>query len=154
MSAGHVGSPLHKAGDGPLHLVAPHSSLAFQSPYPRPRQGQGPPREWGLAFLVISIQDCFEKEPSQNFANLKNSHPSSVGTWRSTATHPPTGRPPAEFATAEVTVINGEADACFPKVFREECLRLRRLKRYVGMGGAQVPDEFVAGLRTYLHFYA
>ena len=54
---------------------------------------------------------------------------------------------------AEVTVINGEGDARFPKVFREECMRLSRPPRYDGRGDAQVLDEFVAGLRTYLHFY-
>ena len=59
----------------------------------------------------------------------------------------------AAHATAEVTVINGEGDARFPKVFREECMRLSRPQRYDGRGDAQVLDEFVAGLRTYLHFY-
>ena len=54
---------------------------------------------------------------------------------------------------AEVTVINGEADASFPKVFREQCMRLSRPQRYDGRGDAQVLDEFVAGLRVYLHFY-
>ena len=58
----------------------------------------------------------------------------------------------AAHATAEVTVINGEADARFPKVFREECMRLSRPQRSGGRGDAQVLDEFVAGLRTYLHF--
>ena len=53
---------------------------------------------------------------------------------------------------AEMTVINGEADARFPKVFREECMRLSRPQRY-GRGDPQVLDEFVAGLKTYLHFY-
>ena len=33
----------------------------------------------------------------------------------------------AAHATAEVTVINGEGDARFAKVFREECMRLSRL---------------------------
>ena len=59
----------------------------------------------------------------------------------------------AALTTAEVTVINGEADACFPKVFREECMRPSRPQRYDGRGDAQVLDEFVADLRTYLHFY-
>ena len=59
----------------------------------------------------------------------------------------------AAHATAEGTIINGEADALFPKVFREECIRLSRPQRYEGRGDAQVLDEFVAGLRTYLHFY-
>ena len=54
---------------------------------------------------------------------------------------------------AEVTVINGEADARFPKVFREEYMRLSRPQGYDGRGYAQVLDEVVAGLRTYLHFY-
>ena len=54
----------------------------------------------------------------------------------------------AAHATAKVTVINGEGDARFPKVFREECMRLRRPQRYDGRGEAQVLDEFVAGLRT------
>ena len=53
----------------------------------------------------------------------------------------------------EVMAINGEADARFPKVFREECMRLSRPQRYHGRGDAQVLDEFVAGLQTYLHFY-
>ena len=59
----------------------------------------------------------------------------------------------AAHAMAEVTVINGERDARFPKVFREECMRLSRPQRYDGRGDAQVLDEFAAGLRTYLHFY-
>ena len=54
---------------------------------------------------------------------------------------------------AEVIVINGEADARFSKVFRKECMRLGRPQRYDGRGDAQVLDEFVVGLRTYLHFY-
>ena len=54
---------------------------------------------------------------------------------------------------AEVTVVNVEADARFPKLFREECMRQSRPQRYGGRGHAQVLDEFVAGLRTYLHFY-
>ena len=58
----------------------------------------------------------------------------------------------AAHAMAEVTVINGEADARVPKVFREECMRLRRLQRYEGRGDAQVLEEFVAGLQTCLHF--
>ena len=58
----------------------------------------------------------------------------------------------AAHAAAEVTVISGEANARFPKVFREECMRLRRPQRYDGSGYAQVLDEFVSGLRTYLHF--
>lgn len=56
-------------------------------------------------------------------------------------------------ATAEASGINNEADSRFPKVFREECMRLSRPQRYDGRGDAQVLDEFVAGLRTYLHFY-
>ena len=70
--------------------------------------------------------------------------------------HPPPDRQTAggaAHATAEVTVMNGEADARFPKVFREACMRLSRPQRYDGRGDAQVLDEFVAGLRTYLHFY-
>ena len=70
--------------------------------------------------------------------------------------HPPAGRQTAgraAFATAEVTVINGEAEARFLKVFREECMRLSSPQRYDGRGDAQVLDEFDAGLRTYLHFY-
>ena len=59
----------------------------------------------------------------------------------------------AAHAMAEVTVINGEGDARVPKVFREECVRLSRPQRYDGRGDAQVLDELVAGLRTYLHFY-
>ena len=59
----------------------------------------------------------------------------------------------AAHATAEVTAINGEGDARVPKVFREERMRLSRPPRYDGRGDAQVLDEFVAGLRTYLHFY-
>ena len=59
----------------------------------------------------------------------------------------------AAHAMAEVTVINGEADARFPKVFREDCMRLSRPQRCDGREDAQVLDEFVAGLRTYLHFY-
>ena len=59
----------------------------------------------------------------------------------------------AAHATAVVTVINGEGDARFPKVVREECMRLSRPQRYDGRGDAQVRDEFVAGLRAYLHFY-
>ena len=55
----------------------------------------------------------------------------------------------AAHATAEVTVINGEGDARFPKGFREEYMRLSRPQRYDGRGDAQVLDEFVAGLRTY-----
>ena len=43
----------------------------------------------------------------------------------------------AAHATAEVTVINGEADARFPKVFREECMRLSRPQRYDCRGDAQ-----------------
>ena len=69
--------------------------------------------------------------------------------------HPPPDRPTAggaAHATVEVTVINGEADARFPKVLREECMRLSRPQRYDGRGDAQALDEFVAGLRTYLHF--
>ena len=70
--------------------------------------------------------------------------------------HPPpdrqtTGR--AVHATAEVTVINGEEHARFPKVFREEYMRLIRPQRYDSREDAQVLDEFSAGLRTYLHFY-
>ena len=49
---------------------------------------------------------------------------------------------------AEVTVLNGEGDARFPKVFREECMSLSRPQRYDGRGDAQVLNEFVAGLRT------
>ena len=59
----------------------------------------------------------------------------------------------AAHAMAEVTKINDERDARFPKVFREEYMRLSRPQRYDGRGDAQVLDEFVAGLRTYLHFY-
>ena len=58
----------------------------------------------------------------------------------------------AAYATTEVIVINGEADARFPKIFREECMRLSRPQKYDGRGDAQVLDEFVAGLRIYLHF--
>ena len=32
-------------------------------------------------------------------------------------------------------------------------MRLSRPQRYDGRGDAQVLDDFVAGLRTYLHFY-
>ena len=70
--------------------------------------------------------------------------------------HPPPDKQTAggaALATAEVTVIKGKVDACFPKVFRKECIRLSRPQRYDGRGDAQVLDEFVAGLRTYLHFY-
>ena len=70
--------------------------------------------------------------------------------------HPPPDRQTAggaARATAEVTVINGEKHARFPKVFREECMRLSRPQRHDGRADAQVLDEFVAGLRTYLHFY-
>ena len=56
-------------------------------------------------------------------------------------------------ATAEVTVVDGEADAGFPKLFREECMRLSRPQRYDGRGDAQGLDELIAGLLTYLHFY-
>ena len=68
---------------------------------------------------------------------------------------PPDGRTAGEaaHATAEVSVINGGAYARFPKVFREEYMHLSRPQRYDGRGDAQVLDEFVAGLRTYLHFY-
>ena len=59
----------------------------------------------------------------------------------------------AALAMAEVTVINDEGDARFPKVLREACFRLSRPQRYGGRGDAQVLDEFVAGLRTYLYFY-
>ena len=55
----------------------------------------------------------------------------------------------AAHAMAEVTAINGEGDARFPKVLREECMRLRRPQRYDGRGDAQVLDEFVTGLGTY-----
>ena len=64
--------------------------------------------------------------------------------------HPPPDRRTAgeaAHATAEVTVVNGEADARFPKVFREDCMRLSRPQRYDGRGDAQVLDEFVTGLR-------
>ena len=70
--------------------------------------------------------------------------------------HPPRGRQTAggaAHAVAEVTALNGEGDARFPKVVREECMRLSRPPRYDGRGDAQVLDESVAGLRTYLHFY-
>ena len=43
--------------------------------------------------------------------------------------HPPPDRLTAgraALATADVTVINGEADLRFPKVFREACMRLGR----------------------------
>ena len=53
----------------------------------------------------------------------------------------------AAHATAEVNAINGEGDARFPKVIREECMRLSRPPRYDGRGDAQVLDEFVASLR-------
>ena len=69
--------------------------------------------------------------------------------------HPPHDRQTAggaAHAMAEVTVINGKGDARFPEVFREACMRLSRLPRYDGRGDAQVLDEFVAGLRTHLHF--
>ena len=59
----------------------------------------------------------------------------------------------AALATAEATVINGEANSRFPKVFREECMHLNRPQSYDGRGDAQVLDEFVGGLRTYLRFY-
>ena len=49
-------------------------------------------------------------------------------------------------------MINSERGARFPKVFPEECIRRSRPQRYEGTGDAQVLDEFVAGLRTYLHF--
>ena len=70
--------------------------------------------------------------------------------------HPPPDRQTAGgavHATTEVTVINGEEDARFPMVFREERMCLNRPQRYDGRGDAQVLDEFVAGLRAYLHFY-
>ena len=54
----------------------------------------------------------------------------------------------AAHATAEVPVVNGEGDALFAKVFREECMHLSRPQRYDGREDAQVLDEFVAGLRT------
>ena len=44
-------------------------------------------------------------------------------------------------------------DARFPKVFREEYMRLSRPQKYDGRGDAQVLDELAANLRTYLHFY-
>ena len=68
---------------------------------------------------------------------------------------PPDGQPAggAALATAGVIVTNEEAAARFPKVFREECMRLSRPQWHGGRGDAQVLDEFVAGLRTYLHFY-
>ena len=59
----------------------------------------------------------------------------------------------AAHATAEVNVINAERDTRFSKVVREECMRLSRPPRYDGRGDAQVVDEFIAGLRTCLHFY-
>ena len=70
--------------------------------------------------------------------------------------HPPYDRQTAHgaaHATAEVTAINGKGGACFPKIVREECMPLSRPQRYGGRGVVQVLDEFVAGLRTYLHFY-
>ena len=59
----------------------------------------------------------------------------------------------AAHTTVEVTAINGEADARFPKVFPEACMRLSRPQRYDGTGDAQILDELVAGLRTFLRFY-
>ena len=59
----------------------------------------------------------------------------------------------AAYAKAEVTAVKDKADACFPKVFREECTRLGRPQRYDGREDAQVLDEFAAGLRPFLHFY-
>ena len=70
--------------------------------------------------------------------------------------HPPPDRQTAgraAHATAELTVINGEEDARFPKVFREQYVLLSRPQRYDGRGDVQVLDEFVAGLRPFLHFY-
>ena len=46
--------------------------------------------------------------------------------------HPPPDRQTAggaSIATAEVTVISGEGDARFPKVIREEGMRLSRPQR-------------------------
>ena len=109
-----------------LYLIAPHSSLALQSLYPHPRQGQGREREWGPAFFfMISIHPLPDRQTACGAAH----------------------------ATTKVNVIKGEADARFPKVFRKECMRLSCSQRYDGRGDAQVLDEFVAGLRTYLHFY-
>ena len=59
----------------------------------------------------------------------------------------------AALATADVTVANGKAESCFWKVLREANMRLDRPQRYVGRGDAQVLDEFIAGLRSCLHFY-
>lgn len=70
--------------------------------------------------------------------------------------HPPSDLQAADvaaLAAAEVQDFNREADSRFPKLFREECMRLSRPPRYDGRGDARVLDEFVAGLRTYLHFY-
>ena len=58
----------------------------------------------------------------------------------------------AAHTTAGAAATNEKADAHFPRVFREECMRLSHPQRYDGRGHAQVLDEFVAGLRTYLHF--
>ena len=52
----------------------------------------------------------------------------------------------AALATAEATVINGEAGTRFPKVLREACMRINRPQTYDGRkeGDAQVVDESVA----------
>lgn len=59
----------------------------------------------------------------------------------------------AALATAEVREVRMETDSRLPRLFREECMRLSRPPRYDGRGDARVLDEFVMGLRTYLHCY-
>ena len=105
------------------------------------------------------MESSLERRPrravtAQNFIDLNSSRAPSRNM--EVDGHPPPDRRTAgeaHHAAAEVTVINGETDARFPKVFREECMRLSRPQRYDGRGDAQVLDEFVAGLRIYLHFY-
>ena len=69
---------------------------------------------------------------------------------------PPTPRP-ADGRWSRSRNGRGDCDqwqsGCTLKVLRKECMRLSRPQRYDGRGDAQVLDEFVAGLRTYLHFY-
>ena len=70
--------------------------------------------------------------------------------------HPPRDRDAAggmALATAEVTVIKGEANSRFSKVSEEDRLRLSRPQRYDGGGDAQILDEFFASPRTYPHVY-
>ena len=70
--------------------------------------------------------------------------------------HPPPDRQTAggaALATAEMTVINGEANSRFPELCRDKCMRPKLPQRRDSRGEAQVLDEFVVGLRIYLHFY-